>query len=421
MTIDAKSRQEAGLKPRIAAIVVAAGRGTRISGTNESAPPKQYIELAGASILRRTVKALLDTGLVDAVLPVIHADDRTLYEAAMGSDLDDGRILTPAAGGRTRQESVLNGLEALAEAAPEFVLIHDAARPFVTRDIVSDAVARLEDGASALLAAVPVADTLKRVDSDETVGATIDRSGIWAAQTPQSFRYSDILDAHRKAADAGLTDFTDDAAVAEWAGIRVHVSAGSPANTKITTPDDLAAAERRVLMEEWLKLGDIRVGTGYDVHAFEPGTAVILGGLEIPFNRKLKGHSDADVVLHAIADAIFGALGEGDIGHHFPPSDEQWKGATSDRFLEFAVGQVAKRGGKIAHLDTTIVCEAPKIGPHRERMRQRIAEICRLPVSRVSVKATTSEQLGFTGRKEGIAAMASATVKLPFDSTGGDT
>lgn len=421
MTIDAKSRQEAGLKPRIAAIVVAAGRGTRISGTNESAPPKQYIELAGASILRRTVKALLDTGLVDAVLPVIHADDRTLYEAAMGSDLDDGRILTPAAGGRTRQESVLNGLEALAEAAPEFVLIHDAARPFVTRDIVADAVARLEDGASALLAAVPVADTLKRVDSDETVGATIDRSGIWAAQTPQSFRYSDILDAHRKAADAGLTDFTDDAAVAEWAGIRVHVSAGSPANTKITTPDDLAAAERRVLMEEWLKLGDIRVGTGYDVHAFEPGTAVILGGLEIPFNRKLKGHSDADVVLHAIADAIFGALGEGDIGHHFPPSDEQWKGATSDRFLEFAVEQVEKRGGKIAHLDTTIVCEAPKIGPHRERMRQRIAEICRLPVSRVSVKATTSEQLGFTGRKEGIAAMASATVKLPFDSTGGDT
>ncbi|NRG18763.1 bifunctional 2-C-methyl-D-erythritol 4-phosphate cytidylyltransferase/2-C-methyl-D-erythritol 2,4-cyclodiphosphate synthase [Rhizobiales bacterium] len=420
MTIDTKSRREAGLSPRIVAIVVAAGRGTRIAGTQESATPKQYIELAGVSILRRTVTALLDTGLVDAVLPVIHADDRALYDRAMGSDPEDERILPPAVGGRTRQESVLNGLEALFENAPEFVLIHDAARPFVTRDIVSDAAAKLEEGASALIAAVPVADTLKRVDGGMTVGATVDRNGIWAAQTPQSFRYSDVLYAHRKAADAGRGDFTDDAAVAEWAGMNVHVSTGSPGNTKITTPDDLVAAERRVLMEEWLKLGDIRVGTGYDVHAFEPGKAVILGGVEIPFERKLKGHSDADVVLHAITDAIFGALGDGDIGHHFPPSDPEWKGAASDKFLIFAIDRVAQQRGRIAHIDVTIVCEAPKIGPHRERMRRRIAEICSLPVSRVSVKATTSEQLGFTGRREGIAAMACATIRLPFDRAGED-
>lgn len=361
---------------------------------------------------------MLETGLVDAVLPVIHADDHALYEAAMGGELADTRVLTPVTGGKTRQISVLNGLQSLAGAPPEYVLIHDAARPFVTRHIVADAVAKLEEGASALIAAVPVADTLKRVDDSETVGTTIDRSGIWAAQTPQSFRYADILAAHQKAANAGRSDFTDDAAVAEWAGLNVRISAGSPGNTKITTPDDLATAERRILMDDWLKLGDIRTGTGYDVHAFEPGEKIILGGVEIPFDRKLKGHSDADVVLHAITDAIFGALGDGDIGHHFPPSDEQWKGAASDRFLKFAADRVAAKGGRIAHIDVTVVCEAPKIGPHRESMRRRIAEICHLPLSRVSVKATTSERLGFTGRQEGIAAMASATVRLPFDIAG---
>ncbi len=396
------------------ALVVAAGRGLRASGAVDDVP-KQYRSIGGVAVLRRTVTALLAAARIDAVCVVINPASRTAYDAAMSGLVDDPRLMPPVAGGSTRQASVLAGLEALAPIAPRFVLIHDAARPFVTTAVVDDALARLEAGATALVAAVPVADTLKRSRDGKMVEATVARDGLWSAQTPQSFVFSEILKAHRAAAQAGRLDFTDDAAVAEWAGLSCGLSAGDPGNIKITTVADLAAADRRLTMEEAAKPQDVRVGTGYDVHAFAPGTAVVLGGLSIDHDRGLKGHSDADVVLHALTDALLGALAEGDIGQHFPPSDPRWKGAASDRFLQFAVDRVRARGGRIAHLDVTVVCEAPKIGPHRAAMRGSIAEICGLSVDRVSVKATTSERLGFTGRKEGIAALATATVALPFE------
>lgn len=394
-------------------IVVAAGRGTRLAEGGESLP-KQYLPLGGVAILRRTIDALLASPSVDAVLPVIHPDDASLYRAAIAGLEHDPRLLAAAEGGTTRQNSVRNGLEALLPASPRRVLIHDGARPFVTPAMIEDAVGLLDRGAKALVAAVPVADTLKREGKAGKVGETVARNGLWAAQTPQSFDFPAILTAHRRAAESGLFDFTDDAAIAEWAGHDVAFSLGDPANVKITTKADLAAAERRTRMEDLAALADIRVGTGYDVHAFEPGDKVVLGGISIPHDRSLKGHSDADVLLHALADAIFGALGDGDIGHHFPPSDPKWRGAKSDIFLGFAADLVRQRGGMISHLDATIVCELPKIGPHREAMRKRIAEICRIEVGRVAVKATTSEKLGFTGRREGIAALATATVRLPL-------
>ncbi|MBA5776577.1 bifunctional 2-C-methyl-D-erythritol 4-phosphate cytidylyltransferase/2-C-methyl-D-erythritol 2,4-cyclodiphosphate synthase [Stappia sp. F7233] len=396
------------------AIVVAAGRGTRLARDAEQALPKQYLPLGGVAILRRTLDALLKSDLIDGVLPVIHPDDRMLYQSVVIGLEDEARLLHPVEGGATRQASVLAGLEALQPLAPGKVLIHDGARPFVTNAIIEDAVRMLDDGAKALVAAVPVTDTLKREDEAGNVGETVAREGLWAAQTPQSFDFPMILAAHRHAAKQGRVDFTDDAAIAEWAGYDVAISPGDTANFKITTKADLAAAEGRIRMEEIAALADIRVGNGYDVHAFEPGDTVILGGIGIPHDRKLKGHSDADVVLHALADAIFGALGDGDIGSHFPPSDPQWRGAASDIFLSFAADRVRARGGLISHLDATIVCEAPKIGPYREAMRIRIAEICRIAVDRVAVKATTSEKLGFTGRKEGIATLATATIRLPL-------
>jgi 2-C-methyl-D-erythritol 4-phosphate cytidylyltransferase/2-C-methyl-D-erythritol 2,4-cyclodiphosphate synthase len=263
---------------------------------------------------------------------------------------------------------------------------------------------------------LPVSSTLKAVDADGRVTATVPRDRLHAAETPQGFRFAAILDAHRKAAAEGR-DFTDDAAVAEWAGIPVRTVPGDPANIKLTTAADIIAADRRLAGEAALKLGDIRVGNGYDVHALGPGGQVMLGGIAIPHALGLVGHSDADVALHALTDAVLGAIAEGDIGAHFPPSDPQWRGASSDRFLADAVRRVAARGGVIAHLDLTIIAEAPKIGPHRAAMRQRIAEICGIAVDRVAVKATTNEGLGFIGRGEGIAAHATATIRLPFGAT----
>jgi 2-C-methyl-D-erythritol 4-phosphate cytidylyltransferase/2-C-methyl-D-erythritol 2,4-cyclodiphosphate synthase len=240
--------------------------------------------------------------------------------------------------------------------------------------------------------------------------ATPDRAGLRAVQTPQGFRLSTLLAAHARAAAEGRTDFTDDAAVVEWAGGAVEVVEGDRDNMKITQPEDFVRAEAKLLSDR----PDVRVGQGYDVHAFGPGDHVWLGGVRIAHDQGLVGHSDADVGLHALCDAIFGALGDGDIGSHFPPSDMRWKGAASDQFLAFAAERVAERGGLIAHLDLTLVCETPKIGPNREAMRARIAEIARLPLDRVGVKATTSERLGFTGRREGIAALALATLRLPL-------
>jgi 2-C-methyl-D-erythritol 4-phosphate cytidylyltransferase/2-C-methyl-D-erythritol 2,4-cyclodiphosphate synthase len=312
-------------------------------------------------------------------------------------------------GGATRQASVRAGLEALHGRAPDIVLVHDAARPFCSPELVSRAITACNETGAAIPALL-VTDTIKRVDAGGRVAGTIDRAELRSVQTPQAFRFDALYDAHQRAAKEGREDFTDDAALVEWAGIKVATFTGDSGNVKLTTDEDFAKAEARRVAS----LTDLRLGNGFDVHAFGDGDHVWLGGLKIPHDRGLTGHSDADVALHAVVDAILGALADGDIGSHFSPNDPRWKGASSDQFLKFAVERVGKRGGKIAHIDLTIVCEEPRIGPHRDAMRKSIADIAGLSVDRVAVKATTSEQLGFTGRKEGIVAMATATVRLPW-------
>ncbi|WP_404404054.1 bifunctional 2-C-methyl-D-erythritol 4-phosphate cytidylyltransferase/2-C-methyl-D-erythritol 2,4-cyclodiphosphate synthase [Pelagibacterium halotolerans] len=389
---------------RIAAIIVAGGMGAR-AAIRDDGLPKQYRHVAGRPLLARTIDTFLAMNRVTAVLPVIGSEHRSLYEML---GLFHDKLLPPVTGGNTRQLSVLAGLEALEADAPDVVLIHDAARPFVSHDVVDNVVAALADAEGAVPVTL-VTDTIKRSIDGKTVGGTEDRTQLFAAQTPQGFRYRDILMAHRRAVE--MSDgFTDDAAVAEWAGLRVALAQGSTRNIKITLPSDFARAERMISGD---RVMETRVGSGYDVHAFEPGDAVILGNVAIPHTAKLKGHSDADVVLHALSDAIYGALAEGDIGAHFPPSEARWKGADSRVFLEHAVGRVLARHGRILHLDATIICEKPKIGPHVPGIRRRIAEIAGVDIGRVAVKATTSERLGFTGREEGIAAQAIATIELP--------
>ncbi|HLY54343.1 MAG TPA: bifunctional 2-C-methyl-D-erythritol 4-phosphate cytidylyltransferase/2-C-methyl-D-erythritol 2,4-cyclodiphosphate synthase [Stellaceae bacterium] len=383
------------------ALIVAAGRGSRLGG----AVPKQYRQLAGQPVLRRTILAFMAHTRVRSVLVAIHPDDRALYDgAAAGLDLR-----APVAGGATRQDSVRNLLEAVDAGLDDIVLIHDGARPLVSTGVIDRTLAALDrhDGA---IAAVPVADTLKR-GAEGRIADTVDRSGLWRAQTPQGFRHAAILAAHLDA--AGL-ELTDDAAVAERAGLTVGLAMGDDDNFKITTETDLAAAERLVLS----RLGDVRTGMGFDVHRLVPGDGCWINGLKIPHDRSLLGHSDADVGLHALTDAILGAIGAGDIGQHFPPSDPTWRGAASDAFLRHAAGLVVAQGGVIAHCDVTILCEKPRIGPHRAAMVARIAEILGVETRRVSVKATTTEGLGFTGREEGIAAQAIATVRLPFRDAG---
>jgi 2-C-methyl-D-erythritol 4-phosphate cytidylyltransferase/2-C-methyl-D-erythritol 2,4-cyclodiphosphate synthase len=387
--------------PGVAAVVVAAGRGERAGGDK----PKQFRRIGDEIMLRRTLVTLVEAPEIGLVQPVIRPEDRTLYEAATASIA----LPAPAFGGATRQASVRAGLEALAAQRPEIVLVHDAARPFATRALIARAIAAAR-ASGAAVPALPVTDTVKTIDADGFVEATLDRKRLRTIQTPQGFAFAPLLEAHRKAAAAGRDDFTDDAALAEWAGMKVAVFEGDPGNIKITNPQDFARAEAMQLAS----LSDVRTGTGIDVHAFGPGDHVMLGGLKIPHSQALTGHSDADVVLHALTDAILGALADGDIGSHFPPSDPKWKGAASDRFLAFAAERVAARGGRIAHLDVTLVCEAPKIGPHRDAMRAKIAEVAGVALERVAVKATTSERLGFTGRGEGIACYATATVRLPF-------
>jgi 2-C-methyl-D-erythritol 4-phosphate cytidylyltransferase/2-C-methyl-D-erythritol 2,4-cyclodiphosphate synthase len=385
---------------RIAAIVLAGGRGTRSGGDL----PKQYRQLDGEPVIAPSLRLFLGHPQISFVQPVIHPDDRDRYAAAArGLDL-----AAPVTGGATRQASVLAGLNALERIGPDFVLVHDSARPFATAALVDRAIIAVK-ASGAAIPALPVTDTVKQVDANERVSKTIDRTTLRLIQTPQAFAFRAILDAHRRAAEEGRHDFTDDAALAEWAGLSVTAFAGEADNIKLTTADDfIKAGSARGAM-----LDDIRTGMGFDVHAFGDGDHVVLGGIRIAHSHGLKGHSDADVVLHALVDAILGALGDGDIGAHFPPSDPKWRGASSDRFLRFAIERVKARGGAVAHLDATIVCEAPKIGPHRDAMRARIAEIAGLSIDRVGVKATTSEGLGFTGRGEGIAAFANVTVRLP--------
>jgi 2-C-methyl-D-erythritol 4-phosphate cytidylyltransferase/2-C-methyl-D-erythritol 2,4-cyclodiphosphate synthase len=342
---------------------------------------------------------------LQAIQPVIRMDDRALFEEAVAGLT----LRAPVAGGATRQASVRAGLEALEPVAPDIVLVHDAARPFVSPALIARAIAAAEKSGAAV-PGIAVADTVKAVDADGRVAETLDRGKLRLIQTPQAFAFAPLLAAHRKAAQQGKEDFTDDAALAEWAGMRVTVFEGEPGNIKMTNPDDFARVEAMRAAE----LGDVRVGSGIDVHSFGPGDHVMIGGVRIAHSQALTGHSDADVGLHALVDAILGALADGDIGSHFPPSDPQWKGAASDRFFTFAVERVKSRGGAISHLDLNIVCEAPKIGPHRDAIRGNVARLAGIDASRVAVKATTSEKLGFTGRGEGIVAYATATIRLPW-------
>ncbi len=385
--------------PSCIALIVAAGSGERFGGEL----PKQYLSLDGQPLLRRAIEAFRGHPAVGGVQVVYQPAHRDLYDRAVaGLGLPE-----PVPGGATRQESGRLGLERLAESpagAPDYVLIHDAARPLVDAGTISRVVAALER-APAAVAAVQVIDTLKKGVDGFTAG-TVDRSGLWRAQTPQGFRFSSILEAHRRLAGAGLTD---DAAVAEAAGLPVALVPGSPDNIKVTTPIDLERAHRLL----GAGLPDIRTGMGFDVHRFAPGDGVMLCGVEVPHTHRLEGHSDADVALHALTDALLGAIAAGDIGSHFPPSEPKWRGVDSTVFLRHAAELVRARGGAINHVDVTIICERPKVGPHRPAMAARLAEVLEIEPGRVSVKATTTEKLGFTGREEGIAAQAIATVVLP--------
>jgi 2-C-methyl-D-erythritol 4-phosphate cytidylyltransferase/2-C-methyl-D-erythritol 2,4-cyclodiphosphate synthase len=361
--------------------------------------------IGGQTVIFRAMEAFCRHPDVFAVQPVVNPDDAEVFNEAV-SGL---RHAPPTHGGATRQASVHAGLEALAAEKPEIVLIHDAARPFVTSGLISRAI----DAAGRTGAAIPaiaVTDTIKLTGATGDVEATPERARLRIAQTPQAFRFEIILDAHRRAAREGRSDFTDDAALAEWAGLTVATFEGDLANMKLTTPEDFVREEARL----GAMLGDIRTGTGYDVHAFGDGDHLMICGVRVPHTRGFLAHSDGDVGLHALVDAILGALADGDIGSHFPPSDIKWKGASSDQFLNYAVERVTARGGRIANLEVTMICERPKIGPLRDTMRARIADITGINISRIAVKATTSERLGFTGREEGIAATASATIRLPW-------
>lgn len=388
---------------KTAAIIVAGGSGLRAGGEL----PKQYQLVGDRPVIARTLSAFCGHRDIDLVQPVIGTGHEELFADARGTIA----CLAPVTGGATRQASVMAGLKALAPHAPEYVLIHDAARPFVSTTIISDTIAALQtaDGAIPVL---PVVDTIKRAEAGRVL-ETVDRSQLRAAQTPQGFRFAEIYKAHTEAAVETGHEFTDDASIGEWAGLNITMVDGAAENRKLTTQSDIAEANSRHMSENSNPLNDIRTGQGYDVHAFEDGNFVILCGVEIAHDKKLKGHSDADVGMHALTDAILGALAEGDIGKHFPPSDPQWKGAASHIFLKAAAEMVTARGGKIAHGDVTLICEEPKIGPHVEAMRDALAKIIGIERGRISVKATTSERLGFTGRGEGIAALASATVRLP--------
>lgn len=392
-------------------ILVSAGRGRRFGGD----VPKQYRQLAGKPVIRHAIERFLAVKGVSAILPVVHPDDAPLYTAALAG-LD--RVMTPVPGGATRQESVRAGLTAIADDKPATVLIHDAARPFPSPLAIAALMTRLEEEPGAILASALV-DTLKRAAAGHIV-ETIPRDNLWRAQTPQGFQFDAIMAAHLSAPH---DNFTDDAALAEHAGLPISIVPSGDENFKITTEADLTMAENVIALENGpahksddkgkASLPLIRVGSGFDVHRFGAGDHVWLGGVKVPHTQGLVGHSDADVGLHALTDAVLGAIADGDIGTHFSDRDPRWKGASSDQFLAHAISLLVARGGQLLSLDLTLICETPKLRPHHQAIRARIAEIADLPIGRVSVKATTTEQLGFTGRGEGVAAQALATVSLP--------
>jgi len=384
---------------RIAAVVVAGGRGQRAGG----GVAKQYRRIGGRAMIRRAIEALVAAG-VETIQPVIHPDDGDLYAEAM----DGGpATLDPVPGGDTRQTSGFCGLRALIGHAPDLVLIHDAARPFADPSLINRVIAGLGEDA-AVIPTLPVVDTLRRGDDAGSAGETVSRDGLWRVQTPQGFRFSDILAAH-EAALSSPQEMTDDAAVAALHGLGVKMVPGSEDNMKVTTAEDFARAERMLEGEM-----ETRTGSGFDVHRFGDGAFVTLCGIEIPHSAGLVGHSDADVAWHALTDALLGAIGAGDIGTHFPPSDPAYKGAPSSRFLAHAGALVAAAGGRIVNADVTIICEAPKVGTHRDAMIASTADVLGVEATRLSIKATTTEKLGFTGRGEGIAAQAIVTIRVPL-------
>lgn len=393
----------------IGIIVVAAGRGERAGSSVEG--PKQYRRIGGKPVIVHTLERFIAWPKTAGIVAVIHPDDTELFEDARNG-LSGGAAIDVCFGGRTRQQSVLAGLRALSGSGITHVMIHDAVRPFFDADLLERIAAGIESGETCLLPAMPVTDTLKRGDAAGLVVETVPRADLFGAQTPQTFAYPAILAAHEAAATSGLDDFTDDASIAEWAGLPVRLVQGSPDNVKLTLQRDIAMADAKLTRQS---LPDVRTGNGYDVHQLVPGDGVTLCGIFIPHDQALKGHSDADVALHALTDALLATCGAGDIGDHFPPSDPQWKGAPSRIFLEHAAKIVRKAGGTIMNADISLIAEAPKIGPHRQAMREKLAEVLAISLDRCSVKATTNETIGFVGRREGIAAIATATVVFAGD------
>jgi 2-C-methyl-D-erythritol 4-phosphate cytidylyltransferase/2-C-methyl-D-erythritol 2,4-cyclodiphosphate synthase len=388
----------------IGILIVAAGRGERAGASHEG--PKQYRLIGGKPVITHTIERFVAWPRSGPVVVVIHPDDEALFEKSANLVPHRPEIRT-VHGAPTRQGSVLAGLEAMADLGVTHVMIQDAVRPFVSAALFDSIAAQLDAGEQAVLPATAVPDTLKRGSADGYIAETVPRAGLHAAQTPQSFAFRPILEAHRAAAASGMADFTDDAAIAEWAGIPVKLVDGDRENIKLTLARDIELADRKLMHQS---LPDVRTGNGYDVHQLEPGVGVTLCGIFIVHDRRLKGHSDADCALHALTDALLATCGAGDIGDHFPPSDPQWRGAASRIFLEHAASIVRARGGTIMNADVSIIAEAPKIGPHRQAMRQALAEFLSIEVERCSVKATTNERIGFVGRGEGIAAIATATV-----------
>ena len=399
------SEKQAVADDKVGVVIVAAGRGAR---AGQADGPKQYQSIGGSAVIARTLDMFLSHPRTGQVVVAIHADDHELFDRVAGAKADRVTIVI---GGESRQASVRLGLLALRDHAPGRVLVHDAVRPFVDAGLIDRTIEAIGERQGAL-PALPVADTLKRESAAGMIEETVSRNGLHAAQTPQGFPFWPILAAHEKAHHLGKTDFTDDAAIAEWAHIPVKIVPGSPDNVKLTWARDIAMADQR-LSGERPRFPDIRTGNGYDVHAFEPGDHVTLCGVAIPHGMKLSGHSDADVGLHALTDALLATCGAGDIGTHFPPSDPQWKGAASKIFVEHAAKLVRGRGGRIANADITLICEAPRVGPHREAMTAALAQMLGISSDRISIKATTNEKLGFVGREEGIAAIATASVVFP--------
>ena len=388
---------------RTAAVIVAAGSGSRAGGEL----PKQYQLIGGKPVLWWTVRAFLEHPEISHVQVVIGEGHDRLFAAAM-----QGLSVPPAiVGGGTRQDSCRMGVEACARFAPDLVLVHDAARPFLAPGLISEIIAALAVH-QGVVPGLAVADTMKFAPQG-VIERTVDRNNLWIAQTPQGFHFSAIRAAHQQALKDGYHQFTDDAAVAEHAGLAVAIIPGRLENRKLTTAEDISVADRHLMGHGLSDRPDIRMGQGIDFHQFEAGDAVILCGVAIPHTQKLKGHSDADAAMHALTDALLGCLGEGDIGTHFPPSDPQWQGAPSAIFLAKAMSLLQARDGIIANVDITILAEAPKVAPHIPTMKAVLGPLLRLSADRIAIKATTTEKMGAIGRGQGIAAFATATVRLP--------